>query len=335
MDGVSEAPSHTKEIHMLRRSALLAPLAGAFATTALGRSAQAQAQAQAQARSDALAGFRTLSVDRPDGARIHARVGGSGPLVVLIHGFTQTGDMWAPVALELARDHTVLVPDLRGLGASVPRPEAGYDKRTQAGDVRAVVQAAGHDRARAVVGHDIGLMVAYAYAAQFPDATERLALLEAPLPGIAPWEEILKNPRVWHFGFHGPHAERLVAGRERIYLDRFWDEFAADPSKLTEADRARWTLAYAAPGAMRAGFANFAAFAQDASDNEAFARRRLAMPVLAVGGERSFGPAVGAIAANVAADVRAVVIPAAGHWLVEEQPEATIRALRQFIDAAG
>ena len=154
--------------------------------------------------------------------------------------------MWAPMAEDLARDHTVVVPDLRGLGLS-SKPAAGFDKKTQAGDVAGVLDALKIERAD-LVTHDIGNMVGYAFAAQHPDRVTRFVLIDAPLPGIGPWEEILKNPLLWHFRFGGPDMERLVAGRERIYLDRFWNEFSATPSRfyrglagaLRQAVRAAW-----------------------------------------------------------------------------------------------
>ncbi len=177
--------------------------------------------------------FRTQDIKTAEGVTIHVRTGGHGPAVVLIHGFGDTGDMWAPLAAELARDHTVVVPDLRGMGLSSHPPE-GYDKRTQAADVWAVLAALNIDQA-AIVGHDIGNMVTYAYAARYPDKTEKLVVMDAPVPGIPPWDDLVRNPLLWHFSFGGPDAERLVAGRERIYLDRFWNEFAADRSKIDEA----------------------------------------------------------------------------------------------------
>src|SRR5579862_9229384 len=170
-----------------------------------------------------------------NGAVIHVRVGGHGPAVVLIHGFGDTGDMWAPLAAELAHDHTVVVPDLRGMGLS-SHPDGGYDKKTQAGDVRAVLTQLGIDHSD-IVGHDIGTMVAFAYAERYPDKTDRLIVMDAPVPGVPPWDDIVRSPKLWHFSFGGPDAERLVAGRERIYLDRFWNEFAGDPSKIDEATR--------------------------------------------------------------------------------------------------
>ncbi|MGF6178522.1 alpha/beta fold hydrolase [Ensifer sp. 4252] len=266
-----------------------------------------------------------------NGTTLHVRVGGSGPTVVLLHGYGETGDMWAPLAAELVRNHRVIVPDLRGMGLS-EKPETGYDKKTEAQDIAGVLDALKADKVD-VVAHDIGNMVGYAFAAQYPARTTKLVLMDAPLPGVGPWEEILKNPLLWHFRFGGSDMERLVAGRERIYLDRFWNEFSADPKKWNEASREHYAKLYAQPGAMRAGFAQFAAFDQDAIDNQAFLKQgKLGMPVLAVGGEKSFGPTMAVVARFAADNVTEVVIPASGHWLMEEQPEATVKAIRDFLD---
>lgn len=267
-----------------------------------------------------------------NGTTLHVRVGGAGPTVVLLHGYGETGDMWAPLAAELVRDHRVIVPDLRGMGRS-QKPEAGYDKKNEAKDIAGVLDALKADKVD-VVAHDIGNMVGYSFAAQYPARTTKLVLMDAPLPGVGPWEEILKNPLLWHFRFGGPDMERLVAGRERIYLDRFWNEFSADPKKWDEASREHYATLYAQPGAMRAGFAQFAAFDQDAIDDQALlAQGKLKMPVLAVGGEKSFGPTMAVVARAAADNVTEVVIPASGHWLMEEQPEATVKAIRSFLDA--
>lgn len=274
------------------------------------------------------ASFRTQDIQTA-GATIHVRTGGQGPAVVLIHGFGDTGDMWAPLAADLARDHTVVVPDLRGMGLS-SHPEGGYDKRTQAADIRSVLTQLGLDRA-AIVGHDIGTMVAYAYAARYPDKTEKLAVMDAPVPGIPPWDQIVRNPLLWHFDFGGPDVERLVAGRERIYLDRFWNEFAGDPAKIDKATREHYARLYALPGAMHSAFAQFRSIRQDAEDNVASMATKLTMPVLAVGGEKSFGANEAAVMRNAAVDVTELVIPNAGHWLMEEQPTAMIAAVRAFL----
>lgn len=264
-----------------------------------------------------------------NGVTLHVRVGGKGPAVVLLHGFGDTGDMWAPLAADLARDHTVVVPDLRGMGLS-SIPDSGYDKKTQAGDIRGVLAALGIEHS-VVIGHDIGTMVAFAYAARYPQQTDRLVVMDAPVPGIKPWDEIVRSPMLWHFDFGGPDAERLVAGRERIYLDRFWNEFAGDPTKIDEATRQHYAKLYARPGAMRAAFAQFRSIRQDAVDNEASMTTRLTMPVLAVGGEKSFGSNEAIVMRNAADNVTQVVVPGAGHWLMEEAPTPTIRAIRDFI----
>ncbi|HEY3586148.1 MAG TPA: alpha/beta hydrolase, partial [Myxococcaceae bacterium] len=227
--------------------------------------------------------FRTLEIPTR-GATIHVRVGGSGPAVVLLHGFGDTGDMWAPLAADLVRDHRVIVPDLRGMGLS-SKPEGGYDKKTQALDVADVLDALKVQRAD-LVTHDIGNMVGYAFAAQFPSRVTRWVVMDAPVPGIGPWEEILKNPLLWHFRFGGPDMERLVAGRERIYLDRFWNELSAHPESIDEATRDHYARLYARPRNMHCAFEQFAAFNQDAIDNKAFAAKgKLSMPVLAIGAE--------------------------------------------------
>ena len=280
------------------------------------------------------ASFETRDIET-NGATIHVRVGGQGPAVVLLHGYGETGDMWAPMAGELVRDHTVVVPDLRGLGLS-SKPEGGYDKKTQANDVAGVLDALHIDSADFVT-HDIGNMVGYAFAVQHPERTTRFVLIDAPLPGIGPWEEVLKNPLLWHFRFGGADMERLVAGRERIYLDRFWNEFSATPAAFTEASREHYAGLYALPGAMHAGFSQFAAFDQDAADNVAFlaGKGKLTMPVLAIGGEKSFGPMMATVMRFAASNVSEGVIPGSGHWIMEENPAATVAMVRGFLDASN
>ena len=267
-----------------------------------------------------------------NGTTIHVRSGGTGPSVVLLHGYGETGDMWVPMAVDLARDHTVVVPDLRGMGLS-SKPAGGFDKKTQANDVAGVLDELKIDRSD-LVTHDIGNMVGFAFAAQYPDRVSRFVLIDAPLPGVGPWEEILKNPLLWHFRFGGPDMERLVAGRERIYLDRFWNEFSANPARFSEAARIHYSKLYAMPGAMHSGFMQFAAFDQDAIDNQQFlAKGKLPMPVLAIGGEKSFGTTMAQIMRFAATNVREGVIPDSGHWIMEENPTATISVVRGFLDA--
>src|SRR5207245_8218055 len=250
------------------------------------------------------------TIHSPEGADIFVRGGGEGPVVVLIHGYAENSDSWARLGADLMKDHSVVVPDLRGIGKS-SKPESGYDEKTQAKDIRAIVTGLRYDKT-SIVAHDIGNAVAYAYAAMYLDKVERLVVLDAPIPGIEPWNEILLDPRVWHFNFHGPDAERLVAGRERIYLDRIWNDFTGDPSKPDEATRNVFAATYAQPGGMRAGFAQFTAFSQDAKDNKIFEQVKLTMPVLAVGGEKSFGPLQAVIMRHVATNVREVIVAGSG-----------------------
>jgi pimeloyl-ACP methyl ester carboxylesterase len=287
--------------------------------------------ASAAAADFAFPGFKLQQVTTTNGATIHVRSGGSGPAVVLLHGYGETGDMWAPLAADLARDHTVIVPDLRGLGLS-SKPAGGFDKKTQAADVAGVLAALKVTQAD-VVAHDIGNMVAFQFAALHPQMVRKLVLIDAPVPGVGPWDEVLKNPLLWHFRFGGPDMERLVAGRERIYLDRFWNEFSATPERFSEPARRHYAKLYAMPGAMHSGFAQFAAFDQDAIDNRAYlaAGGRLKMPVLAVGGAKSFGPMMATVMRAAADDVTEGIVPDSGHWIMEENPRATVQMVREFL----
>ena len=276
------------------------------------------------------AGFQVQDI-QTQGATIHLRVGGIGPPIVMLHGFGDTGDMWAPLAAKMAMDHTIVVPDLRGMGLS-SHPSDGYDKKTQARDIAAVMDALKIEKAD-LVTHDIGNMVGYAFAAQFPDRVVRWVAMDAPLPGIGPWEEQLQNPKVWHFNFRGPDVERLVEGRERIYLDRFWDELGVHPGAFDEPMRQHYAKLYALPGAMHCAFEQFAAFPRDAADNVVFlANGKLTMPILAIGGAASYGPKMAADIGFVATNVEPQVIADAGHWVMEEQPAATMAAISGFLD---
>ena len=313
---------------MKRRFLVLAAAAAVWMVSAQASDQVAGVARRSEAVPAYPAGFNTRRI-ATEGAQLHVRVGGSGPAVVLIHGFGDTGDMWAPLARALAVDHTVVVHDLRGMGLS-SKPEDGYDKRTQAADIRKVLDQLGIDRAD-IVGHDIGTMVAYAYAARYPDKTTRLVVMDAPVPGIPPWNDIVLSPLLWHFSFGGPDALRLVKGRERIYLDRFWNEFAGTPSKIDEATRRHYAKLYAQPGAMRASFAQFLAIPKDAEDNLQSMKTLLPMPVLAIGGEKSFGANEAVVMRNAATNVTELVVPDAGHWLMEEQPSATVQAIRNFL----
>jgi pimeloyl-ACP methyl ester carboxylesterase len=266
--------------------------------------------------------------------KIHASVigQGSGAPVVLVHGFAETSHMWRPLSAVLARDHVVIVPDLRGAGDS-DKPDSGYDKKTMAADIHALVQSLGHARVK-IVGHDIGLMVAYAYAAQYPAEVESVALMDAFLPGVGAWKDIWLAPPNWHFHFYGETPSRLVEGRERIYLEHFWNEQAADSSRsVPEADRQLYAAAYAQPGAMRAGFEWFRNFQIDAADFAAFAKTKLTMPVLVLAGEKAVGRFLIDQVRLVATNVQGVVVKGSGHWLMEEAPSQLIPALVEFLSA--
>jgi pimeloyl-ACP methyl ester carboxylesterase len=278
-------------------------------------------------------GFRIEEVEA-NGATIHTRIGGTGPAVVILHGFADTGDMWGQAATALAGHRTVVVPDLRGMGRS-SQPVGGYDKKTQARDVAGVLDALKLDRV-AVVSHDIGNMVAYAFAAQFRERVTRWVVMDAPLPGIGPWDEILKSPMLWHFNFRGPDMERLVQGRERIYLDRFWNELSATPAAIDEETRRHYAALYARPGNMHCAFEQFAAFNQDAIDNKAFAAKgKLAMPVLGIGADKSFGAMQAEVLRFVAGDVTSQIVANSGHWLMEEQPKSTLATITAFVAREG
>lgn len=270
-------------------------------------------------------------VDLP-GVRLHVLVAGRNERdpVILLHGFGQTAHMWRPLMAELARDHLVIAPDLRGFGAS-SAPAGGYDKKTMAQDIHNLAEAL-HLRDHSVVGHDIGFMVAYAYAAQYPKNVDRLVLMEAFLPGIGDWRNITFAHDLWHMHFYGETPLKLVAGRERIYLDHFWNDFAANRQRsVPEADRRLYAAAYAQPGHMRAGMEVFRAFDEDARDFARLAQTKLAMPVLVLGGEKSLGRFPIEQIRQVAERVDGGVIDNAGHWLMEEAPQRTMERIEAFI----
>jgi pimeloyl-ACP methyl ester carboxylesterase len=276
------------------------------------------------------AAFQTKMV-QTNGTSLYVRYGGKGPAVVLLHGFADTGDMWAPLAAVLVKDHTVIVPDLRGMGLSA-HPDGGYTKKNQALDIIGVMDTLKVERA-ALVTHDIGNMVGYALAVQFQNRITRWAAIDAPLPGIGDWDNIIRSPLLWHFNFRGPDVERLVQGRERIYLDRFYNELSADPKRIDEQTRGHYAELYAKPHAMHDAFEQFGAFAQDAVDNKAMlaSKGKISMPILAVGAEKSFGSGMADVLRFVGSDVTAAIIPASGHWIMEENPQATIQLITGFI----
>jgi len=265
-----------------------------------------------------------------DGVKVHYLAAGQGPAVILLHGYAETSRMWRPIIPQLAGKFRVVAPDLPGIGDS-GIPENGLDMKTAAIRIHALAKSLGIMKAR-VVGHDIGLMVAYAYAAQFPSETEKLAVMDAFLPGVPGWEPIYNNPDYWHFRFHGSTPEALVKGRENAYFAYFWNELAADKNhSLPEADRQAYVAAYSRPGRMRAAWEYFATWPQTAKDFAEFSHSKLTMPVLSIGGEKSLGEPLGQQMKLVATDVQIIVISNAGHWILEERPKETMDALLNFL----
>lgn len=266
-----------------------------------------------------------------NGVKLHYLRQGSGPAIVLLHGYAETGRMWLPLMPALAKTHTVIAPDLRGAGGSA-KPEGGYDKKTMAQDIHALVQSLGLGPIQ-IVGHDIGLMVAYAYAAQYPAEVQRVVLMDAFLPGIGDWTHVWLLRDLWHFHFYGETPLKLVAGRERVYFEHFWNDFAADRSKsVPEADRVFYAQAYAQPGGMRAGFEYFRNFEQDAKDFAALSATKLPMPMLVLTGEKASGTFLIDQARLVATNVEGVVVKGSGHWLMEEAPAQVIPLLVDFLN---
>jgi pimeloyl-ACP methyl ester carboxylesterase len=271
---------------------------------------------------------RTASID---GVQIHYLTAGSGPTVLLLHGYTQTSRMWRPIIPLLAEKFTVIAPDLPGIGDSSIPADNKIDMITAAKQVHDLVRSLKIDKAR-VVGHDIGLMVAYAYAAQFPNETEKLVVMDAFLPGVEGWEPVYNNPNTWHFRFNGEYPEKLVKGRERTYFEYFWNVLAADKAhSIPEADRKAYTAAYSRPGRMRAGWAYFASWPQLAKGFAQLSQTKLTMPVLSIGGEKSLGNQLGDQMKLVANEVTVVVLKNTGHWISEERPKETTDALVKFL----
>lgn len=265
-----------------------------------------------------------------DGVKLHYTTGGHGAALILLHGYAETSRMWMPILPLLGEKFTVIAPDLPGIGDS-SIPADGLDIKTAAIRIHALARSLGLEKAR-VVGHDIGLMVAYAYAAQFPAEVEKLVVMDAFLPGVDGGDAVYNNPGLWHFRFHGETPAALVRGRERMYFDYYWNEFAADKTRsLSEADRKAYTEVYARPGRMKAGWAYFASFPQTAKDFAQLSQSKLTMPVLSIGGEKSLGDVLGQQMKLVATDVTVVVLKNTGHWILEENSKETNEALVKFL----
>lgn len=264
------------------------------------------------------------------GNRIHYLVAGKGDPVVLLHGYTQTSHMWLPLIDKLSRDHLVIAPDLPGFGES-SIPKEGNTKSAMARDVHSLVASLGLPSVK-LVGHDIGLMVAYAYAAQYRPEVGKIALMDAFLPGVGNWKDVWLLRDLWHFHFYGPTPLALVKGRERTYFEHFWNDFAADKNhSIPEADRKFYTAAYAREGRMAAGFEAFRAFERDAADFAAYARTPLTIPMLVLTGEKASGQVLIDQAKLVDTKVEGVIVPGAGHWLMEEAPQVVMPKLVGFL----
>jgi pimeloyl-ACP methyl ester carboxylesterase/quercetin dioxygenase-like cupin family protein len=313
-----------------RRLARLLPVVLAVGLTSVPHAAQDPA-ARVSRAVPLPSGFTEKSAS-VGGVRINYKIGGQGPVVILLHGYTQTSHMWMPLMPRLAMSHTVIAPDLRGAGES-ERTASGYDKKTMAKDIRDLVRQLGYNQPVQLVGHDIGLMVAYAYAAQYPAEVSKVVLMDAFLPGIGQWQDVWLLRDLWHFHFYGETPEALVKGRERIYFEHFWNDFAADRTKsIPEADRQLYAAAYAQANGVRAGFEYFKVFEQDAKDFAAFSATKLNMPVLVLTGEKASGEFLIAQGRLVATDVRGIVVKGSGHWLMEEAPQEVIPTLVAFLN---
>ena len=319
---------------IIERRLVLAPLAFAVVLTGMPAFAQEIAQTTVPAtvgQSEQLPPGFTEKSAMVNGVRINYKIGGQGPAVVLLHGYAETSHMWLPLMPQLAANHTVIVPDLRGAGNS-ERPQGGYDKKTMAKDIHELVQQLGFKQV-SIVGHDIGLMVAYAYAAQYPDEVNKVVLMDAFLPGVGDWKSVWLMRDLWHFHFYGETPLALVKGRERTYFEHFWNDFAADRThSVPEADRQFYAAAYARDDGMRAGFEYFKNFEQDAKDFAALSTTKLNMPFLVLTGEKASGTFLIDQAKLVATNVSGKVVQGSGHWLMEEAPDQVIPALVTFLN---
>lgn len=310
-------------LNRIRRLGLLLLVAPMLAVAATATKAAAPIDVKVDGFTDKYA--------QVNGVRIHYKIGGHGTPVLLLHGYAETGHMWIPAMRELVKNHTVIVPDLRGAGGS-EKPETGYDKKNMAVDMHELVKTISSEPAT-VVGHDIGMMVAYGYAAQFPEDTSRLIVMDAFVPGVGDWRNAFPAAAVWHFHFYGETPLALVKGRERIYFEHFWNDFSADKTKsIKEADRRLYTAAYSQPGGMRAGFSYFSDFERDAANFGPMSETKLTMPVLTIAGEKSAGSFLGTQAQMYATNVQSIIVKGSGHWLIDEAPDQVVPALVAFIN---
>jgi pimeloyl-ACP methyl ester carboxylesterase len=271
-------------------------------------------------------------VDVGNGVALHTVSAGAGVPVFLLHGFPQTWREWRPMLPLLAQHHEVIAVDLKGAGYST-KPASGYDKSTMAGELDALRRALGYETIQ-VVGHDIGGMVAFAMAARFRDTVTKVAILDAPIPGNSGWDSALTDPLLWHFAFHMKRdvPELLVQGKERQYIEMFVRDRIYNQAGITSEDIDAYAAAMAQPGAARGMFEWYRAFPQDAEVNREVAKDPLALPVLALGGDRRWGDRMVVMLKEFATDVRGGSIKNCGHWLPEERPHEVAEWLLSFLD---
>lgn len=295
-----------------------------------------QAQSFLATPGEALAGISDGKAD-VNGVTYHYLLAKGGPqTVVLLHGWGTTSFMWRFVMPQLAaRGYTVLAPDLRGLGDTA-KPATGYEKATIAGDIYQLVKLLNLGSTVNLVGHDMGGMVVYAYAAQHPTEVTTLTIIDVPLPGIEPWNELVESPRTWHFRFHAVPdlPEMLIAGRELEYLKWFHNAEGVNSHAFDNETDEIYGRSYAQPGALRAGFEYYRAFPRDVEANKTFSQRKLSMPVLGISGAGGLGSMYGRHLQHVADNVRSTVVEGSGHWVPEEQPAAVMEALLNFLPSA-
>ncbi len=273
-----------------------------------------------------------------EGMRQHYLLAGVGEPVVLLHGFPETCYAWRKIIPALAEHHTVVAPDLRGCG-DTDRPSGGYDKRTVAADVHRLVE---HLELGPInlVSHDVGMMVGYAYACAYPGEVRRLVLMEAALPGLGleALYDAIKYPRMYHLPlFDAPNglAEALIAGREKMFVSHFMRQQTYDPTGPDEEALDEYARRLAAPGALHAGIEYFRAHKIDAEHNREYAKTKLPMPVLTIGGTASFGANLEPEIRPLVENLRSVMIDQCGHYLAEEQPQRVIEELRRFFNEAA
>jgi pimeloyl-ACP methyl ester carboxylesterase len=275
-------------------------------------------------------GFTAAKQQSGDVKLYYVRDGGPGETVILLHGFPQTWSSWKKMMPLLSADYDVIAVDLRGVGGS-DKPKTGYDKKTSAQDIKALMDELGIKKAN-IVGHDIGGMIAYAFAAQFPEMAESITIIDVPIPGTEIFTAISQDPRAWHFAFHDDPTvpEVLVTGREQFYYSNFMQRVDAGTGKIGEEEIAEAVTAYTVPETMTAGFNWFRTAKQDALDNKEYFKTKLTMPVLGLNaGKLAPFPYVVEMMKPFATTVEGQTLDS-GHWIPESVPDETVKLLNDF-----